>query len=179
MTKTGDHAKDSIQSKPYHIRPATEDDYDQIRAINRRAWFGGITTAELLERRHGMLNGTPWIEQITHDVAEHLAQPEVTTFVAEQGDMVIGYAAAQIKREKTSSAVGIVSYNAVDPDFRGQGIGTALTTQVISYLREQKAQVLLVWTLESDESACHIYEHLGFKELTRFVYYSMDCQEQT
>ena len=28
----------------YQIRPATEADYDQIAAINRRAWYGGISS---------------------------------------------------------------------------------------------------------------------------------------
>lgn len=179
MTKTGDHAQDPFQATSYRIRPATEVDYDQIRAINRRAWFGGITTAELLEQRHGMLQRTPWGEQITNDAMEHLGRPDVTTFVAEHRGRVLGYAAAQIKHEKPPPEVGILSYNAVDPDCRGQGIGTALIKHVISYLKGRGARVLVVWTLESDEPACHIYERLGFRELTRFVYYSMDCEEQT
>ena len=165
----------SAQSQPYRIRPAVESDLDQIRAINRRAWSGGITTAELLEQRHGVVDGTPWIEHITNEVALHLARPDVTTFVAERGGKVVGYAAAQIKRAEPSSEVGILSYNAVDPDHRGQGIGTSLSRHATSYLKEQGARILVVWTLESDAPACRIYERQGFKELTRFVYYSVDC----
>ncbi len=162
-------------SKTYHIRLVTADDNEAITAINRRAWSGGITTAELLEQRHGVLDGTPWIEQITNDVVEHLVEPGVTVFVAEQESRVVGYAAAEIKPEKPE--VGIVSYNAVDPDHQGRGIGTTLTRQVMGYLKNQGARVLVVWTLETDEPARHVYERLGFKELTRFVYYSMAGDE--
>ena len=128
---------------PYQIRPATEADYDHIAAINRRAWSGGISTAELLERRHGVLDGTPWVEQIAKDVAHHLARPDVTTFVAEQEGEVIGYVAAQTKREEPSSEVGILSYNAVDPDHRGQGIGTALSRHATNCFENKR----LKWRL--------------------------------
>jgi ribosomal protein S18 acetylase RimI-like enzyme len=173
MAKSNDHVQDQ---KAYRIRPATEDDLGAIEAINRRAWSGGITTHELLEQRHGPIDGRSWIEHIVKAVTTHLAEPDVTTFVAEQKGRIVGYAAAQIKREEPSPNVGIVSYNAVDPYYRRQGIGTALMRQVMSYLKEQGARVLVVWTLEAGKSARHVYERMGFKELTRFVYYSMDCQ---
>lgn len=167
----------------FFIRLATEDDFDAIWRINLRAWSGGITTHELLERRHGQIDGRSWVERMAGAAATHLAGPDVTTFVAElapstgsgQTGRVVGYAAAEIKCEEPASEIGIVSYNAVDPDYQGQGIGTALMVRVVSYLKEQGARVLVVWTLEADEPARHIYQKQGFKELTRFVYYSMDA----
>lgn len=162
------------QSRTYRIRLATPDDTEAIAEINRRGWHGGLTTHECLEARHGTINGRPWTEQITEAVAAHLAQSHVTTFVAEKDGQVIGYAAAEIKRQPTSD-VGIVSYNAVHPDYRGQGVGTALIEHVMAYLREQGARVLTVVTLESDEPVRRIYERMGFQELTRLIYYSKDC----
>ena len=158
------------------IRQARPEDRDAIAEINRRAWVGGITTHELLEQRHGLIDGRPWAEHIAGAVAAHLGEPDVTTFVAEQAGRVVGYAAAQIRREGRSSDVGVVSYNAVEPTHRGQGIGTALVEHVTEYLEEQGARVLAVWTLEADEPIRRIYERLGFKELTRFVYYTIDCR---
>jgi ribosomal-protein-alanine N-acetyltransferase len=158
----------------YHIRKGTEDDHGAINTINRRAWAGGITTYELLEQRHGCIDGRRWSKQVTDDIADYLTQPDVTTFVAEQEGMIIGYATARI-RENDVSDIGEVGYNAVDPDYRGQHVGTALIEQVIGYLEEQGARVLTVSTLESDEPARHIYERLGFKELTRFLYYTRSC----
>ena len=157
------------------IRPFKEDDLDSIGAINRRAWTGGISTHDLLEQRHGLVNGKPWIEQMVQAVATHLAEPDVTTFVAEQESKLVGYAAAQIKNDCEECDLGIVSYNAVDPDYRGRGIGTTLVQQVIDFLKSQGARVLVVWTLEGGEPANKLYQGLGFTELTRFVYYSMEC----
>jgi GNAT superfamily N-acetyltransferase len=174
MAERTDLAHDPKRTR-YRIRPASHEDHDVIAGINRRAWAGGITTHELLERRHGPIDGRPWVEHIADAVTTHLAEPDVTTFVAEQEGRVVGYAAAQIKRQEPSPDVGIISYNAVDPDYWGRGIGTALIEAVIGYLGEQGARVLAVWTLEVDEPACHIYERLGFKELTRFVYYTREC----
>ncbi len=179
MVKSNDHVKHRGQATAYHIRLATQGDHEAIGEINRRAWSGGITTHELLERRHGLVDGRSWTEHITDAVADSLRRPDVTTFVAEREGQVVGYATAQIKREGLISDVGIVGYNAVHPNYRGRGIGTALCERVMSYLKEEEARVLAVWTLEVDEPARRIYERLGFKELTRFVYYSMDYEEQT
>jgi ribosomal protein S18 acetylase RimI-like enzyme len=163
----------------FRIRQATLEDQQAIDSINHRAWSGGITTHELLEQRHGLIGGRPWVKHIIDAVAANLARPDVTAFVAEQDDRIVGYATAEIKQDESSAAVGIVGYNAVDPDFRGQGIGTALCDRVMSFLKEAGAQVLAVWTLESDAPARRIYERQGFEELTRFVYYSMEFQETT
>ena len=177
MAESTDLAQDPNRAG-YRIRPASHEDRDVIAEINRRAWSGGITTHELLERRHGPIDGRPWGEHIVDAVAIHLADPDVTAFVAEHEGQVVGYAAAQIKRQEPSPDIGIVSYNAVAPEHRGRGIGTALIGEVMGYLKEQGARVLAVWTLEADEPACHIYKRLGFKELTRFVYYTMECQDE-
>lgn len=165
----------SGQSGTYHIRRATENDSDAIEAINRRAWTGNITTYELLERRHGPVGGRPWTGRVTEAITAHLGLPDVTTFVAEQSGRVIGYAAAQIRRDGPSD-LGVVSYNAVDPSYRGQGVGTGLIRQVMSYLRQQGARVLEVVTLDTDEPACRVYECLGFQELARLICYSRDAQ---
>jgi GNAT superfamily N-acetyltransferase len=131
----------------FKIRQLSQEDLDAIKKINLGSW-SGFTTSELLE--------------------------DVTTFVAELEGRVVGYAAAQFEIKEDTSEVGIVSYNAVLPDARGFGIGSALIDKVIQHLKDQGARVLLVWTLEVGESARHIYEKIGFTELTRFVYYSME-----
>jgi ribosomal protein S18 acetylase RimI-like enzyme len=159
----------------FQIRQATESDEDAINAINRRAWSGGITTHELLEQRHGRLNNQDWRERITSAVGEHLARPDVTTFVAEHQGKVIGFAAAQIDQQPPAE-MGTVSYNAVDPDYQRQGVGTALIEHVIAFLEAQGAHVLNVVTVETDEPVKHIYERLGFEKLTCLIYYSKDCQ---
>jgi GNAT superfamily N-acetyltransferase len=151
----------------------TPEDIDAIRDINLKSW-SGFTTSELLEQRHGLINGRSWQERITNDVLTHIGREYVTTFVAELDGEVVGYAAAQIEVKEDGGEVGIVSYNAVRPEARRLGIGTALVSRVVDYLKSQGARVLLVWTLKVGESARNIYERIGFEELTRHVYYSME-----
>jgi ribosomal protein S18 acetylase RimI-like enzyme len=155
------------------IRVASQADAEAILDINRQAW-SGYTTHELLELRHGVLNGRPWTDHIADAVASHIRSKNVTTFVAEHQGRVIGYATAQINRERASN-IGTVSYNAVAPAYRRQGVGTALIQEAMKCLKEQGARVLTVVTLETDEPVRRIYERLGFKELTHLVYYSKEC----
>jgi len=159
----------------FTIREATAPDDEAIRRINLCAW-AGYTSHDLLERRHGMLNGTPWRERIADAVAANFRSPHVTVFVAETGGRVIGYASAQFNPDG-GSEVGIVGYNAVDPDFRRQGVGRALVQRVVDHLKAQGARVLQVWTLERGEPARRLYESLGFQEFMRMVHYSMDCAD--
>ena len=156
------------------IRLASSADTGRIDEINRQSWGGGITTHELLEARHGAINGRDWTTHISESVAAHLKQADVTTFVAEHDSQVVGFAAGQIKSEGPSD-IGVVSYNAVDPAFRGHGVGTALIKHVMAYLKTKGARALTVVTLEEDQAACRIYERLGFQRLTRLVYFSKDC----
>ncbi|HUW13542.1 MAG TPA: hypothetical protein VM537_27715, partial [Anaerolineae bacterium] len=93
------------------IRPATEQDMPAIDAINRCAWGGGITTHELLEQRHGLIDGLPWVERMTAAATVHLARSDVAVFVARCESRVVGYAAAQMEEEDQASDIGIISYN--------------------------------------------------------------------
>lgn len=161
----------------FTIREATTEDMAAIEAINRCSWAGGITTHELLERRHGPLNNRSWTESITTSVLTHLARYDVTTFVAEHDGTVIGFAAAQID-PMGQSDMGTVSYNAVDPDYQGMGVGSTLIRHVVDYLVAQGARVLNVVTVEDDAPALHIYQRLGFNKLTSLIYLSRDAQRE-
>lgn len=154
------------------IREATEADAEAIWEINLRAW-PGCAIAELSEQRHGVLNGRRWTEHMARAVAEHMQRKDVATFVAELDGKVIGYANAQMSAEGPTETASI-GYNAVEPDYRGRGAGTALVKHAIDFLGGRGARVLTVMTLAADEPARRIYGRLGFKELTRLIYYSME-----
>jgi ribosomal protein S18 acetylase RimI-like enzyme len=129
-----------------------------------------------LEQRHGPLNDSGWRDSITAAVMAHLARPDVLTFVAEHEQNIIGFAAAQIERSQQPD-VGTVSYNAVAPEFRGVGVGSALIQHVVDYLIAQGARVLNVVTLDDDTAALRLYERMGFRRLASLVLLSRDAQE--
>ena len=152
------------------IREATEADKQAIWDINLRAW-DGCANSQLLEARHGIIDGKSWRQQIAESIAKSMSRESVTTFIAELDGKVVGYAEAMITRDPPSE-VGVIGHNAVDPDCRGRGIGTALIARVVEFLKGRGARVLKVITLVADEPVRRIYEKLGFTEFTRMVYYS-------
>jgi ribosomal-protein-alanine N-acetyltransferase len=149
------------------VRQARPDDHALVDAINRVAWAGGYTVAEHMQRRHGPIDGKEWPKEITDSVAAALQRDDVTLFVAELNQQVVGYATAQYR---DGADVGEVGYNAVHPDYRGRGIGSALVEHVVRCLQERGARVLRVITLDSDEPARRIYRKLGFKTLAKLVF---------
>ena len=153
----------------FTIRRATAADFPAIDSINVIAWEGGITTHELLEQRYGRVNGAGWRTRITEAVRKHLENDETHAFVAQKGNNIVGYASGHIE---AGSEVGVLGYNAVHPDYRGQGIGTALVESALNHLVESGARILQVWTLATDVPACALYEKFGFHELTSFTFYS-------
>jgi ribosomal protein S18 acetylase RimI-like enzyme len=52
---------------------------------------------------------------------------------------------------------------AVDPEFRGQGIGRQLSLKCIEITREKKIPQLIIHTTKAMQTAWKMYEKLGFK----------------
>lgn len=154
---------------PFCIRPYRSEDREAIYEITTRAWRG-VTMAELRELRFGPLGGRAWFD---HKAAGIVAKCERTPdqcVVAEVEGRVVGYATYgyQIDGE-----VGVVGDNAVDPDWQGRGIGTALVGRVVDTLRDAGVRLLEVSTFEHDAPARKVYERLGFEEIASTVHYIM------
>jgi ribosomal-protein-alanine N-acetyltransferase len=94
--------------------------------------------------------------------------------VAEDDGRMVGYATFNWSPE---DRIGEVGNNAVLPDFRGRGIGTALVAETVRIMKSLGAEILRVSTLEHDYPARRVYERLGFQELARSVHFSMRATE--
>jgi len=145
------------------VRAARPDDLSKIYEITYRAW-DGYTLHQMLEERHGVIG-----ERKVEEVRRFCERNPEGVLVAEEDGVVVGYATFG-----TDEEVGYVLNNAVDPDHRGKGIGTALVRAVVERLKAEGARVLRVTTLASDIPARRVYEKLGFVELARSVHYTMD-----
>lgn len=96
----------------------------------------------------------PWTEA---GLRESLNLPEYLFLVAEEERKVVGYAGLYRVLDE-----GDVTNIVVDEQFRGKGIGTHLTREL---LEEGKKEGVRAFTLEvrfSNMSAIRIYERLGF-----------------
>lgn len=89
-------------------------------------------------------------------VARVFDQPEVN-----DAGSTLGFVAVKLHSEDSMGEIYMV---AVDPDFQGQGIGTALTKFALSWLKDAGMSVAMVETGgdPGHAPARHTYEKLGF-----------------
>ncbi len=152
-------------------RPATPEDVEGILEVVRVGWPTG--TPKAMEERHGMIGGKPWqdyqIGAVRSSVETHLD----TCLVAEVDGRIAGWGVWTVDK---SRCVGSIAYNAVHPDFRGQGAGTGIVERCLEKLREAGMRIAIAGTGLGEEHApaCHVYEEVGFRPLRKSVQYSME-----
>jgi ribosomal protein S18 acetylase RimI-like enzyme len=154
------------------IRLFTPDDLDALGDITRASWHG-VAMVQLLEQRYGH-RGAPWGDRKAAEVVNFCRAHPDQVVVAEEDNQIIGYATFYWTPE---DKIGEVGNNAVLPQFRGRGIGTALIAQTIHIMKDWGAAILRVTTFEHDYPARHIYERLGFQEIARSIHFTMRPQE--
>jgi GNAT superfamily N-acetyltransferase len=86
------------------------------------------------------------------------ATPASRFRVAEHAGGVIGYAVSG-----RAGSRGFLQRLAVEPDVRGQGIGTALVIDGLRWMKRRGATRAMVNTQERNESALQLYQRLGFQ----------------
>lgn len=121
------------------LRPATPLDAGRVGAI-MSAW----------------IDETPWVPAV-HTRAEDIAFAGIMIdrnwLTVAENDSVVGYLA---REEEEVHALYI------DPDARGQGIGTNLVTYAM-----HNSDILRLWTFVANTGAQKFYERLGFVETHR------------
>ena len=124
----------------YHIRAALPCDAAQIAQLEKLCF------------------SEPWSER---QLLETMEDPKGVLYVAVQDDdgQVLGYAGLH-----NIVGEGYVDNIAVFPQFRGQGIGEALTRALIEYMRCAALEFLTLEVRASNLPAISLYEKLGFRQ---------------
>ena len=101
----------------------------------------------------------PWS---VNSVASELNNPLSLWLVAMDGDVLAGYVGSQ-------SVLGWADMMnlAVAPEYRRQGIGETLVTELEAQLKNEKVTCLTLEVRVSNESAIGLYEKLGFVQVGR------------
>lgn len=113
-----------------------------------------------------------------HHYAEFLGSqlddPDVLVLVAEHQGQVIGYTFAAMEGYDYKSLrgpAGLLHDILVDPDHRGQGVGSRLLDETLSVLQSKGARQIVLSTAERNESAQRLFTRSGFRrtmiEMTR------------
>jgi len=111
----------------------------------------------------------PWSEK---SVGSELENPLSLWLVAEEEGAVWGYVGSQTVMGETD-----MMNVAVHPDYRNQGIATALIVGLVEELRRQGSHCLTLEVRASNETAIRVYERLGFTELGRRKNYYRNPRE--
>lgn len=110
-----------------------------------------------------------WSEK---SVASELNNPLSFWLVAVDGDRVAGYVGSQTVLDE-SDMMNV----AVHPDYRKQGIATALIVGLVEELRKRGSRCLTLEVRASNENAISLYKKLDFQEVGRRKNYYRNPRE--
>jgi len=126
------------------IRPFDDGDADAVVGLSLRAWapvFASLEQAlgsEIFRRQH-----PDWREDQRRAVEAVCATQKGRVWVAEVGGAgAVGFVAVELHHPERS--MGEISMLAVDPDYQGGGIGTALTEFALDRLKDAGMTVAMV-----------------------------------
>ncbi len=144
------HERLYLLSRPIPVHPPTTT--AGLRISNGRAWHRD-TVLDIDRRAFEPF----W--QFDHTTLKEArrATPTSKFRIARSDGRIVGYAVAG-----RAGGRGYLQRLAVDPDVKGQGIGTDLVHDAIGWLHKRGATSILVNTQERNARALALYEHLGF-----------------
>ncbi|ASJ02160.1 ribosomal-protein-alanine N-acetyltransferase RimI [Thermococcus profundus] len=96
-----------------------------------------------------------------------------TFLVAEYNGRIIGYVMGYLRPDLEGHIMSI----AVDPEYRGNGIGSALLREVIERLINRGARYIGLEVRVSNEKAIKLYERFGFRKVKRVIGYYSDGED--
>jgi ribosomal protein S18 acetylase RimI-like enzyme len=102
------------------------------------------------------------------DTAERIAEEHVRSFVFEREGRVIGTLRAQLDGD----AAGVYGF-AVDPHWRGRGIGRDALRRTCRDLRERGARTVGLEVETENDRALHLYTSLGFEPVITEDYWAI------
>jgi mycothiol synthase len=110
------------------------------------------------------------VSALAHRLQEPHARPAENVFVAECAGHLVGYVMVNERREDTLDRIGVVGI--VHPEWRRQGIGTALTQRAESRARELRRDKLLFLEMVARQpvaGAAQLALSLGMQPLRHFL----------
>lgn len=151
------------------MRPARPSDMPSIQEIVQNVWRIGADWA--LEEEFGRIGEESWDRWLVPKVMSRLWAELGQVLVSESEGEVAGFISYAMDRARE---VGSIHYNAVDPDYQGQGIGTAQVQAVLVLFRQAGMKYATVGTglNEGHAPARHMYEKAGFKPVMEYRMYA-------
>ena len=140
--------------------------------VRRKMMIVSMTSdhvAQVAELERICFGTEAWSEK---SVASELNNPLSFWLVAVDGDNVAGYVGSQTVMDE-SDMMNV----AVHPDYRKQGIATALIVGLVEELRKRGSRCLTLEVRASNENAISVYQKLQFQEVGRRKNYYRNPKE--
>ena len=155
-----------MQIEPYNARYL-----DAIADLSLRAWtpvFDSIQKVMDLDIYQEFY--PDWRVSQKKAVEDVCADKEMNVWVAIDADKTVGFVAVKLDSE---TRVGEIYMVAVDPDFQGRGIGTALIEFALDRMKDAGMSIAMVDTGgdPGHAPARHTYEKIGFRLLAIARYF--------
>jgi ribosomal protein S18 acetylase RimI-like enzyme len=138
-----------------HLRKMTINDIPSIKGIGDAAPELSVTEG----------NSLFWGEK---RLADWISADQDIMLVAEINHKVVGF---QITNISSSSKIGYLSDLAVDENFRGNGVGSALTKQTLSIMKEQGITYVYALTQPKNTNIHSLLRKHGFEQGEQMVWY--------
>lgn len=138
-------ATETVTQKPQgvvEIASVSETDLDALVELERRAF----TQGEAFSRKQ---------------LRYLLRSPRAVVKAAKVDDRVVGWVIALLRHHRRYDSARLYSL-AVDPAYRGRGIGERLVRYVLQYLEEHEVHRCFLEVREENATAQRLYERLGF-----------------
>jgi GNAT superfamily N-acetyltransferase len=146
------------------VRPARAGDADEIARIQVLAWRTGyerLVPREVLAALDAAAIAAEWRRAVTEPpTARH------RVMVALEGDWTVGFSAfgpADPDEERVEPDTAAIQTLLVEPRWARRGHGSRLLNAAADLLREDGAQMVLVWVPEDDTRTRGFYESAGWE----------------
>jgi ribosomal protein S18 acetylase RimI-like enzyme len=156
-------------SRAYSIRQYQTADLDTLKAITVIC-FEHVSIDANIERKFGQLGEHDWKWRKARHIDDDARIHPDGVFVAEHDGRVVGYITSRVDHE---SKIGWIPNLSVLPESQGQGLGRALMTHCLEYLRGAGMKLAKIETLMQNDIGSSFYPSVGFEEVARQIHYAM------
>lgn len=153
------------------LRTCCSEDLPRIKELVALSWKDQ-GSAHLLEKRYGILGEKPWLEWKWPEVEAACRDRPQQVLVSEVDGEVVGFASFRLDPIRL---VGTVGNNAVDPWYRGRGIGKRQLARILEIFHEEGMRFadVTVALNEGHVAAKGMYEQAGFETVVDSRYMFM------
>ncbi len=146
------------------IRLANSEDLSKIQELNTALFEfeSGRDPGLDLSWPHGEEGKDYFVKAILGDKDEHVC------FVAEEGELIVGYVIGGIKEPDTTrpGLTAELENIYIAEEFRSQGVGTQLVDAFLEWCKQKEVVYVWVEAYAANDSAVAFYKQRGFKDYT-------------